>query len=89
MCRQQFTILTSDGSLLPLLSEVTYKVGFPGGSDCKASTCNAGDQGSIPGSGGSLEKEMAPHSSILAWRIPWMEEPGRLQTTGSQRVRHD
>ena len=37
----------------------------------------------------SLEKEMAPHSSILAWRIPWTEEPGGLQSMGSQRVRHD
>ena len=36
-----------------------------------------------------LEKEMATHSSILDWRIPWMEEPGGLQSTGSQRVRHD
>ena len=36
-----------------------------------------------------LEKEMATHSSILAWRIPQMEEPGRLQSMGSQRVRHD
>ena len=36
-----------------------------------------------------LEKEMAIHSSILAWRIPWMEKPSRLQSTGSQRVRHD
>ena len=36
-----------------------------------------------------LEKEMAPHSSPLAWKIPWTEEPGRLQSTGSQRVRHD
>ena len=36
-----------------------------------------------------LEKEMVTHSSILAWRIPWMEKPGRLQSTGSQRVRHD
>ena len=36
-----------------------------------------------------LEKEMAPHSSILAWRIPWTEEPGGLQSTGSQRVGHD
>ena len=36
-----------------------------------------------------LEKEMATHSSILAWRIPWREGPGRLQSTGSQRVRHD
>ena len=37
----------------------------------------------------SMEKEMATHSSILTWRIPWMEEPGRIQCTGSQRVRHD
>ena len=36
-----------------------------------------------------LEKEMATHSSIIAWRIPWMEEPGSLQSTGSQRVRYD
>ena len=37
----------------------------------------------------TLEKGMATHSSILAWRIPWTEEPGRLQSIGSQRVRHD
>ena len=36
-----------------------------------------------------LEKKMVAHSSILAWRIPWMEKPGRLQSTGSQRVGHD
>ena len=36
-----------------------------------------------------LEEEMATHSSILAWRIPWTEEPGGLQSMGSQRVRHD
>ena len=36
-----------------------------------------------------LEKEMATHSSILTWRIPWKEEPGRLQYMGSQRVRYD
>ena len=36
-----------------------------------------------------LEKEMVTHSSILAWRIPWAEEPGRLQSTRSQRVRHE
>ena len=39
---------------------------------------NAGGTDSIPGSGRSLEEEMATHSSILAWRIPWTEEPGRL-----------
>ena len=37
----------------------------------------------------SLEKEMATHSSTLAWKILWTEEPGRLQSMGSQRVRHD
>ena len=37
----------------------------------------------------NLEKEMAIHSSILAWKIPWIEEPGGLQSTGSQRVGHD
>ena len=36
-----------------------------------------------------LEKEMATHSSVLAWRVTWTEEPGRLQSTGSQRVGHD
>ena len=36
-----------------------------------------------------LEKEMANHSSTIAWKIPWTEEPGRLQSMGSQRVRHD
>ena len=36
-----------------------------------------------------LEKEAATHSSILAWKIPWTEEPGRLQSVGSQRARHD
>ena len=42
------------------------------------------DGGLIPGLRRSLEKEMAPHSSILAWRIPWTEEPGGLQSMGSQ-----
>ena len=36
-----------------------------------------------------LEKEMAPHSSTLAWKIPWKEEPGKLQSMGPQRVGHD
>ena len=53
-------------------------LGFPGGSDNKASAYNAGNLGSIPASGRSLEKEMATHSSTLAWKIPWMEAPGGL-----------
>ena len=112
-------------------------MGFFGGSDVKASACNAGYLGSIPGwerspgegngnplqysclenpmDGGAwwatvhgvtksrtrlsnftslhfklyVEKAMAPHSSTLAWKIPWMEEPGRLQSMGSGRVGHD
>ena len=62
---------------------------FPGGSDGKASACNAGDPVQSLGWEDLLEKEMATHSSILAWRIPRMEEPGRLQSTGLQRIRHD
>ena len=104
-------------------------MGFPESSAFKESACNAGDPGSIPGSGRStgggigyplqyswaslvaqlvknppamwetwvrslswedpLEKRMATHSSILAWRIPRTEKPDRLQTMGSQRVGHD
>jgi len=44
---------------------------------------------SIPGSGISLEEEMASHSNILAWETSWTEEPGGLQSIGRQRVRHD
>ena len=53
---------------------------------------NAGDirdTGLIPGSGTSLEKEVASCSSSLAWKIPWAEEPGRLQSSEEQRVGHD
>ena len=114
-----------------------YQIGFPGGSEVKASACNAGDLGSIPGWGRSpregngnplqysclenrmdggawratvhgvaksqtrlsdftfnfhfraLEKEMATHSSVLAWRIPGTAEPGGLPSMGSHRVGHD
>ena len=58
------------------------------GSDGKASAYNAGGPGSISYSGNLLKKEMATHYSILAWKISWMEEPGRLQSVGLQRVRH-
>ena len=55
----------------------------------KEFACSAGDPGSIPGLGRSPGEEMATHSSILAWKISWTEEPGGLQSMGSQRVRHD
>ena len=57
-----------------------------GGSDDKESTCNAGDPSLILGGEDPLEKEMASRSSILAWRIPWTEEPGGLQSMGSHRI---
>ena len=47
------------------------------------------DTSSIPGLGRSLEWEVATHSSILAWKVPWTEEPGGLQSMESQRVGHD
>ena len=50
---------------------------------------NAGDEDSIPGWEDPLEEGTATQPSILAWRIPWTEEPSRLQSIGSQRVRHD
>ena len=62
---------------------------FPCGSAGKEFACNAGDLGLIPGLGDPLEKEMASCSSILAWGIPWTEEPGGLQSVGLQTVRHD
>ena len=55
----------------------------------KASAYNAETRVSSLGREDSLEKEMATHSSTLAWKIPWMEEPGRLQSVESQRVRHN
>ena len=66
--------------------------GFPEGSAGKEATYNSRDTGDVVRSliwEGPLEKEMATHSSILAWRISWTEEPGGLQSTGSQRVRRD
>ena len=64
-------------------------LGFPGGADGKASVCDAGDPVPSLGWEDPLEKEMATHSSTLVWKIPLTEEPGRLQSVGSQRVRHD
>ena len=57
----------------------------PGGAVVKnlpANAGNMGDESSIPGSGRSPEEEMANPSSILAWKIPWTEEPSRLQSMG-------
>ena len=63
--------------------------GFPDGSADKESACNSEDVGSIPGSGRSPGGGNNTHSSIPAWRIPWTEEPGRIQSMGSQESGHD
>ena len=68
-------------TLLALVSLVAQMV--------KASACNVGDLGSIPGLGRSPGGGHGNHSSTLAWKIPWAKEPGRLQSMGWQRVRHD
>ena len=63
-------------------------MGFPGGTVLKNLAAKAGDTGSSSlGQEDPPEEEMATQSSILAWRIPWTEEPGGLQSMGSQRVR--
>ena len=62
---------------------------LPAGSVGKESACSAGDLGLIPGQEDPLEKDLATNSSILAWKIPWTEEPGGLQSMGLQRVGHN
>ena len=64
-------------------------MGFPGGSDGKESAHNAEDQVQSLGWEDPLEKGMAPHSSILARRNPWTEDPGGLQSMGLQRIGPD
>ena len=79
------------GSLLAtVLSPKNYQLisssnftDFPGGSNSRASAYNAGDPGLTLGREDLLEKEIATHSSTLAWKIPWTEEPGGLQSMGS------
>ena len=64
-------------------------MGFPGGSVVKNPPAHTGDVGSISGLGRSPEMEMATHSNILAWEIPWREEPGGLQSMRWQRAGHN
>ena len=60
-------------------------MGFPGVSVVKNLPTSAGDVGLIPGLGRFPGQEIATHSSILAWEILWTEEPGRLESLGSQK----
>ena len=63
-------------------------LGFPGGTSVKNPPANAGDLGSISGSGRSPGEGNGNHSSILAWRISWTEEPGGLQSIALQSIGH-
>ena len=71
------------------VSRGLQRMGFPGGSEGKESACSAGDLGFIPGWGRSPGGGSGNQSSVLAREVPWTEEPGGLQSTGSQRVGHD
>ena len=62
---------------------------LPGDLGVKNPPVNAGDVGSIPGLGRSLDEKRATHLCILTWRIPWTEEPGGLQSMVLQSVRYD
>ena len=76
-------------NLLPL--SIILAVGFSGGSDGKESTCNSGDLGSIPGLGrspGGRHGNPLQYSIFLPGESPWTNVPGRLQSMGSQRVKH-
>ena len=75
--------------ILRISNKHLVRTSFPGGSEVKASAWDAGDPGSIPGLGRSPgEGNGNPLQYSCPWRIPWREEPGRLQSMGSQRVGH-
>ena len=71
------------------IKDFSFFLDFPGGSDVKRLSTMRETQVQSLGWEDPLEKEMAIHSSTIAWKIPWTEEPGRLQSMGSQRVGHD
>ena len=71
------------------MNRIMLLVGIPGDSEDKESACNAGDLRRTLGWEDLLEKEMATHPSMLAWRIPWTEELDGLWSLGLQRVGHD
>ena len=87
MLLSHFTDVGTCGQKYKVICLKPVDSGFPGGSDGK----RLPTMWEIPGLmwEDPLEKEMATHSSTLAWKIPWTEEPGRLQSMGSQRVGHD
>ena len=82
ICMYKKVKILSKGIITPFVP------GFPGDSDGKVSACNVGDPGLVSGSGRSPGEGNHNPLSILAWEIPWTEEPGGLQSMG-HRVRHN
>jgi len=77
---------------LSILHMIVYICRFPSGGSGREPACqrkDAKDSGLIPGLGYTLEEGMATHSSVLDWKIRWIEKPSRLQSIGSCRVGHD
>ena len=72
-----------------IIADLHCCLGFPDGSDSKETAYNAGDPSSIPGLGRPPGEGNGNPLCILAWIIPWTEEPGMLQSMGLQRVRHN
>ena len=83
------TLLTSGFSAGWSTRMVHGSTALPGGSDSKVSACNSEDPGLIPGLGRSAGEGGSTHFHILTWRTHWIEEPGGLQSMGSQRVGHN
>ena len=84
-----YKLLTLLDTAVPLKHIATINIGFPGGSAVKSPPAMQETQVWFLCWEDALENEMATHSSILAWKIPWTEVPGGLQSLGSQRVGHD
>ena len=88
-CRVSCPIRRTTANLMLFGCQASLTQSFPDGSAVKNPPANAGDAGSILGGEDPLDKEIATHSRILARRILWTEEPGRLQSTGLQRVEYN
>ena len=87
LCRWQCYLILSISNLHfsePFLNFLVWHM-WTSGLDDKESACNAGDPGLVPGGEDPLEKGMATHSNVLAWRILWTEGPDRLQSMGLQK----
>ena len=79
-------LLSSEGKIMHFYRTLGRFLGFPGGSEGEESSYNAGDLGSIPGSGRPPGEGHGTHSSILVWKISWTEGPGGLQSMELQIV---